>query len=124
MGSNKAFYLIFGVFMFICALIGNVPFLLQGKFPEVLIVFSMSIMGFCLAYLAPHFAKKDERAQKIRERAIYISYFWGLSFAVILMIVVNPSFGITLAGFHVLSIFMTFYISTVFLNMVYYARKY
>ena len=50
--------------MFICALIGNVPFLLQGKFPEVLIVFSMSIMGFCLAYLAPHFQQRMNAHKK------------------------------------------------------------
>lgn len=124
MGSNKAFYLIFGTFMFICALLVNGAYLSQGKFPEGLMLFAMSILGFCLAYLVPHFAAKDERAQKIRERAVYISYFWGLSFAILLMIVVNPSFGKTLAAFHVLTLFMTFYISTVFLNMVYYARKY
>lgn len=85
---------------------------------------AITIMAFCLANLAPHFAEKDERAQKIRERAVYISYFWGMGFAIVLMIIFYPTSPIELAAFHVLTLFIALYISAVFLNMVYYARKY
>lgn len=104
--------------MLINALLINGAYISSGKFPEALMVVAMTIMAFCLAYLAPHFAAKDERAQKIRERAVYISYFWGIGFAVILMVIFNPTSNIQLASFQVLSLFMTLYISTVFLNMV------
>ena len=124
MSSSRRFFLIMGFFMLFNAILINVAQISAGKFPEALMTVAITIMCFCLAYLAPHFAAKDERAQKIRERAVYISYFWGIGFAVILMIIFNPSFGLNLAAFHVLSLFMAFYISTVFLNMVYYARKY
>lgn len=124
MGNNRFLFLFLGIVMLINAILFNGAFIVQGKFPEHLMAIALTIMAFCLAYLSPHFAAKDERAQKIRERAVYISYFWGISFAIGLMIVVNPTFGISLAAYHVLTLFMTLYISTVFLNMVYYARKY
>lgn len=86
--------------------------------------FGLAIMAFCLAYLTPHFAEKDERAQKIRERAIYMSYFWGMGFLLVLLIVFNPLSTFELATFQLLSLFIALYLSIVFLNMVYYARKY
>ena len=124
MKNNRAILLILGFIMLVNALLINGAYIFSGKFPEALMAVALTIMAFCLAYLAPHFAAKDERAQKIRERAIYISYFWGIGFAVILMIIFNPTSNINLAAFHVLSLFMALYISTVFLNMVYYAKKY
>ena len=124
MKNNRAIFLILGVIMLINSLIINGSYIASGKFPEALMVVALTIMAFCLAYLAPHFSAKDERAQKIRERAVYISYFWGIGFAVIFMIIFNPTSSLNLAVFQVLSLFMALYISTVFLNMVYYAKKY
>ena len=124
MKNTRGMFLIFGFIMLVSALVINGAYIFSGKFPEALMTVALSIMAFCLAYLAPHFAEKDERAQKIRERAIYISYFWGIGFAVILMIIFNPTSPLNLAAFQVLSLFMALYISTVFLNMVYYAKKY
>lgn len=124
MKNNRAMFLGFGFIMLVSALVINGAYISSGKFPEALMTVAVTIMAFCLAYLAPHFAEKDERAQKIRERAIYISYFWGIGFAVILMIIFNPTSPLNLEAFQVLSLFMSLYISTVFLNMVYYAKKY
>lgn len=124
MKNNRAIFLILGVIMLINSLIINGSYIASGKFPEALMAVALTIMAFCLAYLAPHFSAKDERAQKIRERAVYISYFWGIGFVVILIIIFNPTSSLNLAAFQVLSLFMSLYISTVFLNMVYYAKKY
>lgn len=124
MKNNRVFFLILGFIMLINALLINGAYIFSGRFPEALMAVAVTIMAFCLAYLAPHFATKDERAQKIRERAVYISYFWGVGFALILMIIFNPTSSLNLAAFQVLSLFMALYISTVFLNMVYYAKKY
>ena len=124
MKNSRGMFLIFGFIMLASALVINGAHISSGKFPEALMTVALAIMAFCLAYLAPHFAEKDERAQKIRERAIYISYFWGIGFAVILMIIFNPTSSLNLEAFQVLSLFMSLYISTVFLNMVYYAKKY
>ncbi|MEK4229551.1 hypothetical protein [Solibacillus sp. FSL H8-0538] len=124
MKNKRAIFLFLGFTMLVNALLVNGAYIFSGKFPESLMAVALTIMAFCLAYLTPHFATKDERAQKIRERAIYISYFWGIGFAVILMMIFNPITSINLAAFHVLSLFMALYTSTVFLNMVYYAKKY
>ena len=124
MKNNRAIFLILGFIMLINAILINGAYIFSGKFPDALMAVAVAIMAFCLAYLAPHFVTKDERAQKIRERAVYISYFWGIGFAVILMIIFNPTSPFNLAAFQVLSLFMALYISTVFLNMVYYAKKY
>lgn len=124
MKNTRAIFLILGFIMLVNALIMNGAYIFSGKFPEALMAVALTVMSFCLAYLAPQFAAKDERAQRIRERAVYISYFWGIGFAMILMIIFNPTSSITLEAFHVLTLFMALYISTVFLNMVYYAKKY
>ena len=124
MKNNRGMFLGLGFIMLASALVINSAYISSGKFPEALMTVALTIMAFCLAYLAPHFAEKDERAQKIRERAIHISYFWGIGFAVILMIIFNPTSPLNLAAFQVLSLFMALYISTVFLNMVYYDKKY
>lgn len=124
MKNNRAIFLILGLIMLINTLLINGAYIFSGKFPEALMTVALTVMAFCLSYLAPHFAVKDERAQKIRERAIYMSYFWGIGFAVILMIIFNPTSPLNLAVYQVLSLFMALYISTVFVNMVYYAKKY
>ena len=124
MGNNRGIFLILGFIFLANALVINGAYIYSGKFPEALMAVALTIMAFCLAYLAPHFAEKDERAQKIRERAIYSSYFWGMGFAISLMIIFNPNSSINLTAYQVLSLFIAVYISTVFLNMVYYAKKY
>lgn len=73
MKNNRAIFLILGFIMLVNALLINGAYIFSGKFPEALMAVALTIMVFCLAYLAPHFAAKDERAQKIRERAIYIT---------------------------------------------------
>lgn len=124
MKNNRIIFCIIGFIMLINAVIMNGAYLLAGKFPEGLMIVALTIMSFCLAYLTPHFAAKDERAQKIRERAVYMSYFWGVGFAIVLMVLFNPTSSLHVTEFQLLSLFMAFYISVVFLNMVYYAKKY
>lgn len=117
-------FLTLGIVFSLYALLVNGASIAVGEFPQMPMLFALAIMSFCLAYLTPHFAAKDERAQLIRQRAIYISYFWGVSFALMLMIAFNPTSPLTMTAFQVLSLFMALYISAVFLNMVYYAKKY
>lgn len=124
MNNKRVAFLIIGVIMLFNAVIVNGTFIINGRFPDGLMTIALTIMSFGLAYLAPHFTEKDECAQKIRERAIYISYFWCVSYVIILMLIFKPTSNIDLIFFHTLTIFAVLYISTVFLNMVYYAKKY
>lgn len=124
MNSKRTLFLLLGVIFLLNGLIINGASMYAGQFPGALMAFAMAVMSFCLAYLSPHFAAKDERAQAIRERAVYISYFWGVGFAILLMLLFNPMSPLQVTAFHALSMFMAFYISVVFLSMVYYAKKY
>jgi len=82
-------------------------------------------MCFCLGYLSGPFAAKDERAQKIRERGVYISYFLMVGMIFILLLCINPYLGFfTISAYHLLTLIGSLYIAVVFLNMTYYAWKY
>lgn len=125
MKNSKLIFLILGIIMFLNALVVNWAYILSGKFPEGLMLIAITIMSFCLAYLSDHFAAKDERAQKIRERGIYVSYFWMLGIIFVLLLFINPYLGIiNISAYHLLTLIVSLYIAVVFLNMVYYARKY
>jgi hypothetical protein len=125
MRINKLIFLFLGVIMFLNAMVVNWVYISTGKFPEGLMLISIAIMSFSLAYLSDHFAAKDERAQKIRERGIYVSYFWMLGIISVSLIFVNPYLNIiNISAYHLLTTLLSLYITVVFLNMVYYARKY
>ncbi|WP_045519975.1 hypothetical protein [Neobacillus niacini] len=125
MKNSKLIFLILGVIMFLNAMVVNWAYISSGKFPEGLMLIAITIMSFCLAYLSDHFAAKDERAQKIKERGIYVSYFWMLGIIFVLLLFINPYLGIiNISAYHLLTLIVSLYIAVVFLNMVYYARKY
>lgn len=125
MRKNKLIFLFLGVIMFLNAMVVNWVYISTGKFPEGLMLIAISIMSFSLAYLSDHFAAKDERAQKIRERGIYMSYFWMLGIISVSLIFVNPYLNIiNISAYHLLTTLLSLYITVVFLNMVYYTRKY
>jgi len=125
MKNSRLIFLILGVIMLLNAIVVNGAFLSVGKFPEGLMLVALAIMCFCLAYLSGHFAAKDERAQKIRERGVYISYFWMVGMIFILLLCINPYLGfITISAYHLLTLIGSLYIAVVFLNMTYYAWKY
>ena len=124
MKGSKTTYIVLGIIMSALAILFNGADIYVGQFPNDLMTVAMAIICFCMAYLVPHFEAKDERAQKIRERAVYMSYFWVLGFSVILMFIFNPISNINMAALDVVSLLMALFISIVFLNMVYYAKKY
>jgi O-antigen/teichoic acid export membrane protein len=125
MKNNKLVFLISGVILLLNAIFVNWAYISSGKFPEGLMTLAITIMSFCMAYLSDHFAAKDERAQKIRERGVFVSYFWMLGIIIALMALVNPYVGpVNLSAYHLLLLIASLSISVVFLNMVYYARKY
>ncbi|ETT80970.1 hypothetical protein MKZ08_14935 [Viridibacillus sp. FSL R5-0477] len=124
MKQTQMGYIIMGIIFGVLALFMNGVSLSVNKFPSSLMLIAISIMCFCLAFLVQHLAAKDERAQKIRERSIYVNYFILIAVVVILMIVFNPVSNLQIEAYNLLSIMMTVYISSVFLTMVYYAKRY
>ena len=125
MRNGKLVYFILGVIMLLNAILVNWAYISTGKFPEGLMLIALTIMSFCLAFLSDHFAAKDERAQKIRERGVYMSYFWMLGIIFVLLLIINPYLEvINISAYHLLTLIASLYISIVFLNFVYFARKY
>ncbi|MGE7919764.1 hypothetical protein ACQKM9_12540 [Viridibacillus sp. NPDC093762] len=124
MKQTQMGYIIMGCIFGILAIFINGVSISVNKFPSSLILIAICIMCFCLSFLVPHLTPKDERAQKIRERSIYVNYFILIAVVVILMIVFNPVSNLQIEAYNLLSIMMTVYISSVFLTMVYYAKKY
>lgn len=125
MRNGKLVYIILGFIMLLNAVLVNWAYISTGKFPEGLMLIALTIMSFCLAFLSDHFAAKDERAQKIRERGVYMSYFWMLGIIFVLLLIINPYLDvINISAYHLLTLIASLYISIVFLNFVYFARKY
>jgi MFS family permease len=125
MKNNKTVFMVLGVIMLMNACLVNGAYISSGKFPESIMSVALTVMSFCMAYLSDHFAAKDERAQKIRERGVFVSYFWMIGIIIIMMALVNPYVGpLHITAYHLLLLIAALYISIVFLNMVYYARKY
>ncbi|MGG3797932.1 hypothetical protein [Metabacillus fastidiosus] len=50
-----------------------------------LLLLSMAITMFCLAYIYPHFVENDERTKKIKERGIFFSFIFIMCYMFILM---------------------------------------
>ncbi|MGE7835020.1 MULTISPECIES: DUF2178 domain-containing protein [Viridibacillus] len=124
MKQTKMGYIILGCIFGVLALFMNGVSISVNKFPSSLMLIAICIMCFCLSYLVQHLTAKDERAQKIRERSIYVNYFILIAVVLLLMIVFNPISNLHIEAYNLLSIMMTVYISSVFLTMVYYAKKY
>ncbi|MFF3100150.1 permease [Viridibacillus arvi] len=124
MKQTKIGYIILGCIFGVLALFMNGVSISVNKFPSSLMLIAICIMCFCLSYLVQHLTAKDERAKKIRERSIYVNYFILIAVVLLLMIVFNPISNLHIEAYNLLSIMMTVYISSVFLTMVYYAKKY
>ncbi len=125
MKKQRIIYLFIGILMLANTIIFNIFYLENREFPEYIILLGITIMAFCLAYVSEHLIRKDERSKKIRERAIYISFFWILAASLAVLVLINPSVGmIKISAYHLLLSFVTFSISIVFINYIYYSKKY
>lgn len=123
MKNIKLLMAFLGIILMITSLIINGIQISLGSFPDDLFLFSAAIVALSVAYLTDHFSAKDERATKIRERAIYISYFWMLGFILILLTIVNPELSlISITAYQATSLLLNLYVCTVFIIMSYYAR--
>lgn len=80
-------------------------------------------MAFCLAYLYPQFKENDERSKKIRERGMFISYFFILGYMIILMALFQFEI-INLNGYQTVSVLTALTISTVFSSFVVLSKRY
>jgi hypothetical protein len=88
-----------------------------------LVFLGTAVMSFCLAYLYPQFKDNDERAKRIRERGMFISYFFILGYMIILMPLLQFEL-IVLSGYQTVSLLSTMTIITVFTSFVVLSKRF
>ncbi|WP_152023746.1 hypothetical protein [Oceanobacillus iheyensis] len=88
-----------------------------------LIQLSTSVMCFCLAYLYPQFKQNDERTKTIKERGMFLSYFFFGGYSVILMLLFQFEL-LTLTGYQTVSLIVSLMIVTVFSSFVILSKRY
>lgn len=95
----------------------------SAPLPDTYIILSMSVMAFCLSYLYPQFAQKDERMKLIRQKGMFFSFlaFLFYSFALNSLLEFNI---IQLTASDAITILSTLMISTLFTSWVFLSRRY
>lgn len=125
MKKYKIIYLILGIIFLINALVFNMDFFVKGLFPKNIILFALSIMSFCLFNISEHLVLKDERSKKIKERSVYISYFWSSAFLIVLLVALNPySPLISINAGDLVMLIISIHISIIFITLTLYSKKY
>ncbi|MDQ0268353.1 hypothetical protein [Cytobacillus purgationiresistens] len=114
-------FIFFGSIFFIIGviilLIGNQEIL--GAYTSL---FALSFMCFCLAYLYPQIKENDERAQKIREKAMYNGYIFLMVYIIIFMFLFRFNL-IQLDGSQTINLLSCLIIVTLFSNLVVLAKR-
>lgn len=85
--SNQRLYIFFGLlFLANTALLVTVSISGGGSLKGYeFVMFGISIMVFCIAYIYPQFKDNDERSKRIKEKGMFFSYFFILGYSIILM---------------------------------------
>jgi len=117
-------YIVFGFIFLLFSVIFSIASITTGVFPvgQELVMFGISVMAFCLAYLYPQFKENDERSKLIREKGMFYSYFIIMGF----MIMISGLFQfniINLNGIQTVYLIETLIIITVFLSFVVLSKK-
>ncbi|SDK18691.1 hypothetical protein [Sediminibacillus albus] len=117
-------FIIFGVLFLIFGILFTAASITKGVFPmgHDIIQFAVSVMAFCNAYLYPHFREKDERAKRIREKGMFVSYFFILGYMLVLMALFQFNL-LTLDGYQTVSVMAALTMTTVFVSFVVFARR-
>lgn len=112
------------LFLLFSALISTAA-ISEGVFPvgHDIILFGVSVMAFCNAYLYPQFKENDERSKRIREKGMFVSYFFILSYMIILMGLFQFNL-INLSGYQTVSVLAAMTMMTVFITFVVISKRY
>lgn len=121
---GRGLYSVFGFVFLIFSLIFSIASITTGVFPvgQELVLFSISVVAFCLAYLYPQFKDNDERSKLIREKGMFYSYFIIIGFLMIMSGLFQFKV-INLNGIQTLYVIQTLIIITVFLSFVVLSKK-
>ncbi|MFC4617637.1 hypothetical protein ACFO4N_02715 [Camelliibacillus cellulosilyticus] len=119
----RTLYIILGSFLFIFMGIILVSSALAGDF-HPLQIYPMALIAvvcLCNAYLAPQLAKKDERAQYIRQKGMFYAYFAIIGYLLILMLAIYFTL-LVISALHVVMLMIFLIVVTIFIAMVIVAK--
>lgn len=122
--SGQIQFLLFGFIFLLFSTMISIATISEGVFPagHDIILFGVSVMAFCNAYLYPQFKINDERSKWIREKGMFVSYFFILGYMIILMMLFQFNF-INLSGYQTVSILATLTMTTVFITFVVFSKR-
>lgn len=124
MKASQLQYRMFGVLFLIFSAIftsASISTRMYPAGPDVILL-GVSIVAFCQAYLHPHFKEQDERSRLIKERGMFVSYFFILSYMLIFMSLFKLQI-LVLDSFQTIAILATLTMVTVFISFVIYAKR-
>jgi len=123
--TGRRLFLLFGFIFLSISLLLLFSSISTGAFfaGYELVFLGTAVMSFCLAYLYPQFKDNDERAKRIRERGMFISYFFILGYMIILMPLLQFEL-IVLSGYQTVSLLSTMTIITVFTSFVVLSKRF
>lgn len=123
--SAQRLYIFFGLFflattaLLVTASISEGGFIKGSEF----VMFGISIMAFCNAYIYPQFKENDERSKRIKEKGMFFSYFFILGYSIILMGLFQFKV-IHLDGYQTICLVASLIIMTSFLSFVVLSKRY
>ncbi|MFD2761575.1 hypothetical protein [Lentibacillus juripiscarius] len=122
--SGQIQFVILGFLFLAISIIYSIASISGGVFPsgQDVILFGVSVMAFSNAYLYPQFKGNDERSKQIREKGMFVSYFFILSYMIILMGLFGLNV-IALNGFQTVSILAALTMITVFISFVVFSKR-
>ncbi|RRN66747.1 hypothetical protein EI200_25175 [Peribacillus simplex] len=123
--SIQRLYIFFGLlFLANTALLVTVSISGRGSLKGYeFVMFGISIMTFCIAYIYPQFKDNDERSKRIKEKGMFFSYFFILGYSIILMGLFQFKV-IHLNGYQTICLVVSLIIMTVFLSFVVLSKRY
>lgn len=119
---NKYLYLGLGVLLTIEGIYLNYEAILNGDFPDTIMLLALGVNQLLLAYLSPHLFPKDERAKEIFGKSMTINYF-VLFGSMAVLILATGSFGfVTLDATQVLIVLFCIMAIGIPGTMVFYSK--
>ncbi len=122
--SGQLQFIVFGFLLLLFSIVTSIAAITGGVFPmgHDIVLFGVSVMAFCNAYLYPQFKENDERSKRIREKGMFVSYFFILGYMIILMGLFQFNV-ITLSGYQTVSVLAALTMITVFISFVVFSRR-
>ena len=121
--KNQILFLFSGIFLTGIGIYYNIGYILNGKFPDSIILLALGLHSLMLAYISPHiFPKNNNRAQKIIGKSMTINYFVLVGAMFILFFLTGPLGSLILSATQLLIILFCVMALTPPVAMIIYSK--